>query len=96
MTKEFQNNVDDLDLMRDEFTRIRCCPGATPEIKGLCERAVTKIRQRHPVIVQRDCLAAAVIQAMDLFKQYELDNWEVPVPESHKDFMEKMAKALSV
>lgn len=45
--------TETLDLMRDEFRRIR---GLTDndEIKGLCDRAVSGIEQHVPVIVQRD------------------------------------------
>jgi len=36
----------------------------------------------------------AIKQAMDLFKAYEMVNWEEPTPRSHKDFMEIMQTAL--
>jgi len=45
---------DKIDLMCDEFQRIRSCPGADGEIKGLCDRAITDIKQHVPVIEQRD------------------------------------------
>jgi hypothetical protein len=46
--------TDTLDLMVDEFKRIRSCPGANAEIKGLCDRAIKNTYQHVPVIVQRD------------------------------------------
>lgn len=45
-----------IDLMIDEFKRIKSCPGVTSEIVGLCERAVLETMQHVPVIVQRDTL----------------------------------------
>ncbi len=45
--------IDWIDLMKDEFERIRNLSGDT-EIKGLCDRAVTNIHQRVNVINQRD------------------------------------------
>lgn len=53
------NDIDWLDLMIDEFRRIRSCPAADDEIKGLCDRAVANTHQRVPVIVQRDQLVAS-------------------------------------
>ena len=43
-----------VDLMVDEFKRIRVCYQATKEIKGLCDRAISNTYQHFPVIVQRD------------------------------------------
>lgn len=51
---ENEKLTDILDLMRDEFKRIKVCPGVTSEIIGLCERAITTVTQNVPVIVQRD------------------------------------------
>lgn len=45
--------TDWLDLMRDEFMRIKALTDNT-EILGLCDRAVTHIQQHVPVIGQRD------------------------------------------
>jgi hypothetical protein len=44
---------DELDLMRDEFARIKAL-NSNSEINALCERAVTKITQNVSVIQQRD------------------------------------------
>lgn len=46
--------IDYIDLMVDDFRRIKACPGATSEIKQLCDRAITTTRQNVPVIAQRD------------------------------------------
>ncbi len=46
--------IDHIDLMRDDLLRIRSCPGATEEIRQLCDRAITGTKQRVPVIAQRD------------------------------------------
>lgn len=46
--------TDTIDLMRDEFLRIKACPNVSEEVVGLCERATSKITQRVPVLVQRD------------------------------------------
>lgn len=64
--KRTQELTDHLDLMVDEFARIKaCCRNFTTlesaafasEIVGLCERAITRTRQLVPVITQRDELS---------------------------------------
>lgn len=46
---------DDLiDLMRDEFARIKSVVPDNAEVVGLCDRAATAIMQNVPVIQQRD------------------------------------------
>ena len=42
--------IDQIDMYRDEFKRIQCCPGVTDEIIGICNRALTNIHRRIPVI----------------------------------------------
>lgn len=57
MTTQESKLTDAIDLMRDEFRRIKACPAdkwVKAEIDGLCDRAITKIEQTVPVIVQRD------------------------------------------
>ena len=52
-----QELEDRLDLMVDEFLRIRSCPmfdNNMSEIQGLCDRAVARVKQWVPVIEQRD------------------------------------------
>jgi hypothetical protein len=44
---------DHLDLMIDEFKRIKALTKDT-EIQGLCDRAISNTQQLVPVIVQRD------------------------------------------
>jgi hypothetical protein len=46
--------VEHIDLMVDEFKRIKACPGADAEIRDLCDRAIQRTHQNVPVIVQRD------------------------------------------
>lgn len=50
--------IDQLDLMRDEFQRIKALPAATShlEVNGICDRAISAIHQNVPVVVQRDKL----------------------------------------
>jgi len=50
------STVDSLDLMRDEFKRIRSCPGATTEIQGLCDRAISGIERKVPLIIEAESL----------------------------------------
>ena len=52
--KERDEAVDAADLMCDEFQRIRALVNRDSEIIGLCDRAISKIRQNVPVIVQRE------------------------------------------
>ena len=47
---------DTLDLMVDEFKRIIANPDSTPEIKGICVRAISEILVRVPIIEERDRL----------------------------------------
>lgn len=54
LEKETAGLKDFIDLMRDEFERIKSCPEVSSEIIGLCKRAITNVKQRVPVIVQRD------------------------------------------
>jgi hypothetical protein len=49
--------VGHLDLMRDEFIRIRACPCADSEIKGLCDRAISGIERTVPLTVEAERLA---------------------------------------
>lgn len=43
-----------VDLMTDEFKRIKSCPGVSDEIIGLCNRAIQNTHQHVDVIIQRD------------------------------------------
>lgn len=59
--QEIARLTDHLDLMVDEFNRIKSVCSAAPipecltyEIVGLCDRAITVIAQRVPIIKQRD------------------------------------------
>lgn len=53
LRKEAQIYIDHIDLMTDEFKRIKAL-GVDSEVKGLCERAITNTKQWVPVIEQRD------------------------------------------
>lgn len=56
--QEIRDLTDHVDLMVDEFKRIKALCHDTylhnTEIAGLCERAITNTVQRVPVILQRD------------------------------------------
>jgi len=62
-----KQHIDTLDLMRDEFKRIRALHSIdTPhdqEVNGLCDRAIMQINQRVSVITQRDQLAESLREA---------------------------------
>ena len=67
------------DLHCDEFLRIKACPGANDEIRGLCDRALSDIRQYTLVLAQRD---AAIQRAEKAERereaaQAEFDNWRI-------------------
>ena len=72
---ELAMKIDTLDLMRDEFLRIKACTVCHPhnafaeEIADLCDRAITNLLQRVPVIVQRDKAEA------ELSAERELVDW---------------------
>jgi hypothetical protein len=58
LERELSAATDTIDLMRDEFQRIKgCCvedADVASEIQGICDRAMLNIVQRVPVIKQRD------------------------------------------
>lgn len=70
---------DHLDLMVDEFERIRNIAAHTRsvtdenEIRGICDRAISVTKQIVPVIKQRDTLTANLekcVKALEPFKCY--------------------------
>lgn len=61
--------LEHVDLMVDEFKRIRSCYRATEEIKGLCDRAIRNTYQHFPVIVQRDNAQQALAEERTLHNQ---------------------------
>lgn len=67
---ENEQLTDTLDLMRDEFKRIKSCPGADQEIIVLCDRAITRITQNVPVITQRDNAEAELAKIKSVLKQF--------------------------
>jgi len=62
MVNEMESRITDyMDLMNDEFCRIVALnPG--PEITNICQRAMTIIHQKVPVITQRDDLLKKVFE----------------------------------
>lgn len=69
--------VDTIDLMCDEFLRIKAVANIQDEAVTFCDRAVSGIRQRVPVIQQRDDLErklraaqAALCEIFDLTDPY--------------------------
>jgi hypothetical protein len=51
---EFNRLTDWVDMMVDEFKRIKACPGCNGEIAGICDRAIKETHQRVSVVAQRD------------------------------------------
>ena len=49
-------NADDVDMLVDEITRIKCVTGCNQEIKGLCERALSKTRRTLSIYTQYEQL----------------------------------------
>lgn len=64
-----------LDLMVDEFKRIKACPNISDEVKQLCDRAIAVTKQNVPLIRQRDDLQAnntkLVLENRELKSQVE-------------------------
>lgn len=54
LRQQCNDQQDWLDLMRDEFVRIKVLAGAESEIAGLCDRAIVQISQNVPLIRQLD------------------------------------------
>jgi hypothetical protein len=54
--------TDHIDLMVDEFKRIKAVTYGNKEVEGLCDRAVSNTYQHVPVIVQRDTAEALATQ----------------------------------
>ncbi len=46
--------TDRMDMWRDEFLRIKACPGCDREIAGLCDRALSEIKRRVPLLVDAE------------------------------------------
>ena len=63
-----------LDLMRDEFRRIRMLAPRNEEIHGICGRAIASIAQRVPVIQQRDALEQELARTKQALQEAE-DRW---------------------
>lgn len=70
-----------MDLMVDEFKRIKACPGVSSEIKGLCDRAVWGIKQAVPLIVQRDQAEEKIRELTATIEKLtaEVGNWKVGI-----------------
>lgn len=51
-------DIDHIDLMMDEFMRIKACPGASSEIKQLCDRAVNQTYRNVSVYTELEDLRA--------------------------------------
>lgn len=80
-----------VDLMRDEFQRIaaRCVESGgvmsaflVEEVQHLCQRAISDIEQRVPVVVQRDQAQRKADQWRDVATRmaYELREWSSATP----------------
>jgi hypothetical protein len=85
-----ETEADVLDMMADEFCRIKALT-ADPEITQLCERAVCTIEQKLPVIVQRDRALRALAAALTRGDQAERElaaykAWAAKVDEWHTEF----------
>lgn len=50
-----QAYIEDVDLYRDEFRRILAI-SENSEVRGLCERAMSRIKVHHPILEYRDRL----------------------------------------
>jgi len=85
---------DKIDLMCDEFQRIRSCPGADGEIKGLCDRAMKlimisgKYTANSPLEIS-DNIARARIAATRLWEK----GWAVICPHMNSAHMDGMTLA---
>lgn len=58
---KIEKAVDVVDLMRDEFARIKAIVPDNAEIVGLCDRAMTQITQNVPILKQLDAAHAAIV-----------------------------------
>lgn len=63
--ERIENAVDLVDLMRDEFARIKAIVPDNAEIVGLCDRAATEITQNVRVIKQLDEARTAIANMRD-------------------------------
>lgn len=65
--------IDRIDLMVDEFKRIKALAGSQSEITGLCERAISISKQSVPVIQQRDRAEAELRKQRDRAERAEAE-----------------------
>lgn len=92
--RELSNAIDTIDLMRDEFQRIRArivekgCDetGLGNEIIELCTRAMSGITQRIPVIAQRDSSEARVVE-LEKWKSTAKALWRGVMAENDSDLL---------
>ena len=61
--------IDHIDMMADEFKRIKALHHGDTETASLCDRAVSYIKQHVPVIEQRDRLEAARAKDAELIQR---------------------------
>ena len=87
LKEENSKQLDFIDLMQDEFQRIRTISVhpeyGNSEIEGLCERAIKNTEQHIPVIKQRDDAQKALLA-------FRLDN------EKWKSIADKLAEDMNV
>ena len=73
LNAEVSSLTDHLDLMVDEFMRIKGLHHeVTPhnlEVVGLCDRAVTNTKQRIPIIEQRDKAERSLIRVKNAIRE---------------------------
>ncbi len=87
LVSEISNCYDDVDLMRDEFKRIKVI-SKNKEIDGLCDRALARSKRITPVIDEIN----------ELKKQREhLEQWISAIADDHKqipDWIQQSARSL--
>ena len=67
LKKRIQELTDSHDMLNDELLRIKSCPDATSEIKGLCDRALKDIKRNVPLIDENENLRNRILeQSIDL------------------------------
>lgn len=87
LVSEISNCYDDVDLMRDEFKRIKVI-SKNKEIDGICDRALARSKRITPVIDEIN----------ELKKQREhLEQWISAIADDHKqvpDWIQQSARSL--
>jgi len=69
------SEINQIDMLRDEFLRIKANAGCTAEIDGICVRALSDIKRRFPVVEENERRLTKLREARNLLE--DISSWMV-------------------